>query len=321
MHKSSKYPHSSIADREWLVYEDYEFGIVQVQQKDVLRHNQKIGKPGKSADDLHKNIEVRSIVKIGRHATSYSLSDPKTYEELLWDYQEIRSAEDALNYVKRRGFLGSDFEPNPEKPINKSCPVNEMLDLAAYLRWLITLSDAINKKEVHRLNSYTNATPIQTDMLMVSVRDKNDPNIDFFKTVETIAGYIPIRTHEETLLYTEKQWKRFGNQRGLWAAQDYLRMALRRLLIGIQPTLDWKQTLDGELVLEECMLITTPWQAICYALLLYFTGKTHFVSCLNCTNRFRAKRKDHSYCSEKCSRAHHRKYGQSVHSYTRKNEE
>jgi len=306
-------PRSGIAEKEWTVYENYEFGKSKVQLIDTLRDNQE--RAAAKIDLLHSYVEVDAIIKTGEQADSYSLSDIEIHETLLADFHEIYNRVDALNYVKRRGFLSSDFEPmrEPNLPLNHGCLVEEVLDSAAYIRWLMSLSDSITSNKILKLDNYMDVTELES-AVCIYLRDRNS-KVFPFETRSNAWGYSPVRGEEEPLLYTNRQWKNFGAQRSKHVAQDYLRGALYRLLRGVQPILDWKQTLDGDLVLDQNMSIATPWQAISYAVLLNVTGKGHIVCCRNCTTPFPAKRQDKSFCKDSCNKAYNRKYGKTVHAY------
>ncbi len=312
--KNARIPHSGIAEIEWSVYEAYEIGTRKVQRKDTLRNNQE--REGLRADSFNDYVEVRAIIRSGEVATSYSLSDPDIHEDLLSDYLNIYDALDALNYVKSRGFLSDDLEPltPPDLPMNNGCLQAEVLDSAAYLRWLMSLSDAINNMEISILNSYINETSLD-NTVGVYMRDQSSGNIYPFETRACAWGYSPVRAEEEPLLYSTQVWKKYGTKRSLYAAQDYLRSALYRLLRGVQPTLDWKTTADGDLIPDEAMAVDTPWHAICYALLRCITRRASLRPCRHCGNRFRAKRSDKCFCSNACGRAHLRSHGKTSHSY------
>ena len=144
-------PRSGIAEKEWTVYENYEFGKSKVQLIDTLRDNQE--RAAAKIDLLHSYVEVDAIIKTGEQADSYSLSDIEIHETLLADFHEIYNRVDALNYVKRRGFLSSDFEPmrEPNLPLNHGCLVEEVLDSAAYIRWLMSLSDSITSNKILKM--------------------------------------------------------------------------------------------------------------------------------------------------------------------------
>lgn len=314
-----------IAERDWPVYDRYAFGTRKVALETTLRDNKERQEAFSLSlsTSMEDEVSVKAIVKSSDEATSYLLSNSIIFEELLLNYRKIHDDEDVLSFVCQWGFLDdSDFEFSPGMHY-KGCLVDEIKDSAAYIRWLVDLSDQINNMEVQKLDSYIKFGPRNGKEVKgkgcvgVYLRDENREVIYPFETKDSPFPIL-MRGEEELLLYPISNWEKLGKRKGIIVAQDYLRCALLRLLRGVQPILEWKKTLGGERVLDESILVQSPWQAICYAVLLNYTKRVNFVSCKSCTNRFRTTRKDNVFCSPACSKAHNRKNGQTVHSYTKR---
>lgn len=314
-----------IANKTWDVYESYEFGTRKIPLEKALRDNHERRLAIKSKASFDEEVTVKAVVSTSTEATYYFLSESNISEKLFLDFLNIYNAEGVLSYVRNWGFLdNSDFEFYP--PLNmryKGCLVDEILDASAYLRWLVELADLVNNDENKKLCTFIKHGPRNekdvscTGCVAVYLRDEKKNPIYPFETEAGPGFPILARGEEEALLYPISEWEGYGKRVGIAAGQDYLRCAMLRLLRGVQPILEFKKTLGGESILEESILIESPWQSICYSLLLYFTKKANLIICKNCTSRFRSTRKDNLFCSDTCRKAHSRKSKERVHVYSK----
>ena len=322
---------SGIAERQWPVYGSYLLKIRNMPGKGQHRSGQK--KVDLSKQSALEYLDVPVIVwdfmaETDGEQKSYSLSDPGIYEDLLLEYTDIRDEQSALKYVRDRGFPGQESL----LPI-QVWPVDELVDSAAYLRWLMRLADEIKNENMRVLNNYIKIIPSRwgiKQQIEIIVCDPSSEGIHPFETKvsrqfsEELIGEscMPVRRDdEESFLYMSWEWEEYGSKRSLYATQRYLLNAVNRLLVGVQPILTWMQTLDGKWVLGEAMLVNTPWQAIGYGLLLHTILEGNLRACKNgCGKRFQSRRSDKHFCSDKCRQAYNKKYRPSVHSYPRQND-
>ena len=257
---------------------------------------------------------------------SYSLSDPQIYDDLLIEYSKICDADSAFEYVHRRGFPGTMAVPHGKWLIT------DLIDSAHYLRWLMRLAKDVREENTKNLDSYIKETKSEWSGVFV---DLTSPTFEALELVgvivcdpEDIDGHdcafesyaggdrcTLIRMSEEKPMnYKLSVWKQYGSKRSLYAVQRYLKEALERLLIGVQPILDWGITTEDQWVLCETTKVSTPWQAICYGLLLYITGKNNIRPCKNCGKLIQG-RGGKTFCGNTCNAAFNRNNESRVHAY------
>lgn len=335
MRKNKNIAHTGISDRPWFVYSGYEIvakrlnGTAngkEIEIKTIIQTREESTKyfltdPGIYQDLLVDYLKIKNAKGVLEFVRKWGFLDESdfTFPEEFSDF-------------KINGFPGMDYKNFS----GKGCIVSEVIDSAAYLDWLIELSVAINKEELNKLNNFVSEVDWETSTYLrklsevsdekskeqmikldtylvengweaavaVRVRDKLN-KVSHFETRECSGDYVlmPCDEGQFLLIFPAPFWKKLGNLKGIIAASLYLKRAVKALLRGIQPILDWNQTVDGDWNFEERMLVETPWQAICYAMLLNISGKDRLVLCPRCAIRFRPSHKGHHFCSPACSKA------------------
>lgn len=313
----------AMADVVWPVYEAYEVRSRKLLRKDTLHQSEiDLLQGNNPAQFFLEHVSTPTITVTSREIVDeIDLSDSNAYRDLYVDYLKIKDQNDALSYVRNHGFPCT-FERIPgHSPINNFCIVSDILKSAAYLRWLGTLSKDITEENIAKLSSYIRESEIGGGhFLEINLRSPEETSIYPFETRMLNGSHIFSRAIDEGLMYP-REWRDNKNRNKiLYVAEEYFARALRRLLTGIQPILETKETTSGGRILAQSVLIESPWQAICYALLLNFTNTRYIGVCEFCGSILEG-RADKKFCKPSCRKAYKRKHpDRSFRSYTTRKE-
>jgi hypothetical protein len=230
------------------------------------------------------------------------------HEELLEKYCNISDELTGLNYVREYGLPGTDTHIS----------ISNIVESAAFIDHLLFLSRAVAESELQKLMNCCHVTYCRgRSYVNVEIGKTNGERIRSFRTYHSELGTGLYPQEETPFKLKTADWESSGKKAALYAVQQYLKNAVNNLLVGTQPSLDWKKTLEGDWVLDESISVDTPWQAVCYEVLRDITGKGYIRPCKWCHQRFRPKRKDNYFHSDSCNRAYTRKHGKTVHKYER----
>ena len=298
--------------KDWTVFWPYIRGTIRREKNEVYQNKNKAGKKSKDLPSETVDIEVISwdfMNALDEKVTSYSLSNPDIYEDLLWEYSEIRDGSGALAFVSKRGFPGNESDLP-----KKIWSIADLVDSARYLRWLMKLAEYIEMGNIEVLKRCVDVkeSPLYPSLLDVTVFDFADEAKNAFISQVNDEYCLPIRCKQEPLSFVAEEWEKAGNERYLYAAQDYLQNSVNRLIAGIQPVLTWKKFIDGNWFLGDSVAINTPWQAICYGLFLHVTNRGNLHACRGCGNFIKGRK---IFCDNTCNQRFNRNNDSRVNAY------
>lgn len=231
---------------------------------------------GKTPEDIERQIYELLATPGSPASSSMDFAKPSKRAELLVEFASVYSPESVLKYLKVHGI--PDFSWAEEHEHGLVLSVRRFLQASSTVAWLFWVTDEFLSGSFDRLRQR-----------LVSHRDGSDlvfslrPTADDLETfAPNFAGILRIDGQEfpsAAFPFEESKLGTLGNIEAVRTVTAlYLSVHIGQLVQELSPRLSFKR---GENIFKPAFNVSTPYQAICYALYERACGDQSIKRCRN----------------------------------------